>query len=503
MRKGTKHDPETKLKIKQSMAKHWEQKKTQPRRKLSTLSTLLSRAAIASKLGKQFGGDRDLYDVLGYKSVLTFDHFSAKYERQDIASRIVDAPCQSTWRRTPIVYDNNSKNLDSEFELAFNKLASRLRLFHYLERVDRLSGIGRYGLLLIGIRGRKGQDLRTPLVTGLQDESDISYLSVYTEGSVDIETWVTDQSSPFFGRPETYRIDLTNSDVGDIANEDVIVHHTRVLHVAEGVSEDDVYGKPRLQTVYNLLDDLEKVVGGSAEMFWQGAYRGLHIDINPDFQAGDLADSELSALNDEIDDFVHGLRRVIRTQGVNVNTLKAQIADPSGVFNVIMDLISGASKIPKRILFGSERGELASSQDEINWNARITERQLQFAEPVILRAFIDKMIAFGVLPRPKNDEYKVLWPSLFELDDLRKAQAVWTWARAAEKLADAVAVQILSKEQAFQVLDIPGLVGFAQLADTESDTSDSSSDDSSNSGVSEDANDDYLSSEDVGQEPDI
>jgi hypothetical protein len=184
-------------------------------------------------------------------------------------------------------------------------------------------------------------------------------------------------------------------------------------------------------------------------MFWQGAYRGLHIDINPEFQTGDLDDAELEDLTDEVDEYIHGLRRFIRTQGVNIKELDVELGDPTGTYSMIMDLISGTAKIPKRILSGSERGELASAQDEINWNARIKERQEQFAEPQILRPFIDTLIEYGVLSEPKGGIYYADWPSLFELDELRIAQAAWTWGRAVEKFATGRDVrQIISPKEA-------------------------------------------------------
>lgn len=507
MKKGTVHTNATKDSISNSLKSYWEKRRKaggvsvvdkDVGDKLVLMRSLLTRAGLAARLGKQFEGDRDLYDILGYKSDPDFTDFYAKYDRQDVASRIVDAPSQATWRRTPIVYEKNSKTPTTPFEIAWDKLVRRTRVFHYLERLDRLCGIGRYGVLLIGVSGNRGANLKTPLTGGLRDQSDIAYLSVYTEGSASIERFVNDRRSPQFGRPETYRIDQSGNLIGDTTAESIIVHYTRVIHAAEGVEEDEVYGKPRLRPVYNLLDDLEKVVGGSAEMFWQGAYRGLHIDINPDYQHGDLDSDNLTSLNEEIDEYIHGLRRFIRTQGVNVNTLKAQIADPRGVFDVLMNLISGASKIPKRILIGSERGELASSQDEINWNARIKERQEQFAEPNILRAFIDKLISLGALPTPADD-YKILWPSLFEMDDLRKAQAVWTWARAAEKLADAVNVGILDREQAFEILSVPGLIGFSTLGEN-LDSSDLGEQPKEKVTAPSSPNDENLSSEDLGRE---
>lgn len=462
MKKGTKHSKDGKTNISEGMRKSWENRKvenekTKKRRafiknRLLTQRTVsryspISRAALQSTLGYQFGTDRDMYDILGYRVTPEYQDYFARYQRQDIASRVVDAPAQATWRRGPVIYEKDPREITTNFEKDWNYVLSKFRAFHYLERLDRLSGIGRYGILLFGLRDGGRLETKVNLRNNQLKKESLLYLSVYTEGSAAIADFVQESRDPRFGKVEYYDVDLSGDLQTDRGNDKERVHHSRILHVAEGLIEDEIYGTPRLRPIYNLLHDLEKVVGGSPEMFWQGAYRGLHVDINPEFQTGDLDDAELDDLVEEIDEYVHGIRRVIRTQGVTVKPIDVELGDPSGVFDMLTDLISGTSKIPKRILFGSERGELASEQDEVNWNSRIRERQEQFAEPQILRPFIDRLIEYGIISEPK-DEYIIEWPNLFELDELKRAQAAWTWGRAAEKLVLAVQGGLLSNEEA-------------------------------------------------------
>ncbi len=49
----------------------------------------ITRTDIAHVLGQQYDGERDIYDVLGYKEQITEEDYRAKYERQDIAKRII------------------------------------------------------------------------------------------------------------------------------------------------------------------------------------------------------------------------------------------------------------------------------------------------------------------------------------------------------------------------------------------------------------------------------
>jgi hypothetical protein len=96
---------------------------------------------------------------------------------------------------------------------------------------------------------------------------------------------------------------------------------------------------------------------------------------------------------------------------------------------------------------GSERGELASSQDAANWAGRIAARQLNFAEPVILRALIDRLVKWGALPKPSAGRYTVVWDALFEKDDTEKATIAKTWAEAAEKAATATGGPVMTAEE--------------------------------------------------------
>jgi len=385
-------------------------------------SLLLDRQQLAAYLGKQFDGDRDLYEILGYPTTLSIDHYMAKYTRQDIAGRVVDLPPVDTWRHPPIIEDGNGRT-DSEedetpFIAAMKWLIQKRRLWHYLQRVDRVAGIGRYGVLLIGTRG--GTELNTPLVRGaLSRSEDILYFATYSESVASVASLVSDAGNERYGLPQTYQIQIGNSSQ--------LVDASRVIHVAEDLLEDDVYGMPRLQRVYNLTEDLLKITGGGAEATWKVMDRGLHADVRDGFTLEGQSPEDLS---DEIDEYLHGLRRFIRTQGVDINELGSTVVDPSGLFGMIIGLIAASTDIPQRILIGSERGELASSQDQAAWAGAITARQTQFAEPVILRPVIDKLVDAGAVPAPEGGDYSIIWEPLYEMSDVERATVAQNYASA-------------------------------------------------------------------------
>ena len=80
------------------------------------------------------------------------------------------------------------------------------------------------------------------------------------------------------------------------------------------------------------------ISGGSAEMFWRGAFPGYGFKEDKDSSMNAQA---LSDLEDEIQDYMHDLRRYIRLRGISVETLQTQVSDPSKHIQVQIDLISG------------------------------------------------------------------------------------------------------------------------------------------------------------------
>ena len=63
---------------------------------IQTMSILMERAKYASQLGLQYGGDRKIYEALGYPKYINYADYMAKYSRQDMATAIIDRPVNAT-----------------------------------------------------------------------------------------------------------------------------------------------------------------------------------------------------------------------------------------------------------------------------------------------------------------------------------------------------------------------------------------------------------------------
>ena len=401
---------------------------------------MLNRLELAARTGKTFGGKRDLYKVLGYKPIteLRNEDYVGKYLRQDIAQRIVHAYPDAVWTRFPSVQEDDDTQNETAFEMEFDNLAKRLRLFHYLNRADRIAGLGQYSVLLLGVAD--GMDLTEPLMNVSGPEA-VIYLMPFSEYNAQIQKYDENPASERFGLPEIYAL-MTGGYAGknssQMPTKTIYCHHSRLIHLAEGTLENDVFGLPRLQPIFNRLEDLEKVVGGAAEIYWINGRGGLSFNLDKEVQLQPDAKEEFDKATES---YVHQLSRTLRTQGMEVQPLHLPVEGPAEHVEAIMDLISGTTGIPKRILVGSERGELASSQDENNWLTRIEERRDTYCEPLILRPLIDKLMMIGALPMV--EEYTVEWPKLSSASETDKAEIMLKKSQAIRAYTDAQGADML------------------------------------------------------------
>lgn len=404
------------------------------------MSVLLDRLKLSRLAGLMFSGARDLYQVYGYERSPSFENYVAKYVRQDIAQRIIEAPALATWNGIPqiTVTDSRGNKADTsnEFEDRWNIVASEANLISSLSKTDILAGLGHYAILLLGLPG----DINTPArisTEGAGQPSNLMYVQPYSQASAKINELDQDTSSPNFGKPLRYLISSTKespllgTDVVTIPSKEFKAHASRVVHIAERALENSYIGIPRLSAVYNLLDDLLKIAGGSAETYWLVSNRGMQADVDKEMFLGEKDAEDLTA---ELEEYQHQLRRFIRTRGVTIKSLSGDPVKPQETFLMTIALIAAATGIPQRILVGAEQGASASEADRANWASKIEERRTTFAEPYVLRPLLHKLIAAGVLPPPQG-AIKIKWPSTFTLSPLEQAQTMAQFARSVVNLS--------------------------------------------------------------------
>lgn len=401
------------------------------------------RRALALQAGQHFAGERDIYEVMGYPRHLSVEHFMALYDRQDIAERLVDAYPDATWREPPEILGDDS------FKKAFQKVADRLNLWRIMHRADRLMNLGHYGVIFLGLDGGEN-----PALPAEGSDYNLLFMQPHSERTAQITRWEDDPKSPRFGLPLYYRLTSGTNWTGAGANQTTFsVHHSRVIHVAEKAMEDVSIGTPRLKSVFNRLMDLDKLLGGSAEMYWQNVAMLLHFNADA---SSEWAPGEAEKMQEQMEEMQNRLRRMIRTRGVEGQNLAPglQGADPGSHIDKQIQMVAGAKGIPQRILLGNEAGELASTQDETAWQGRVAERREQLATPVFLDQFVAKGTRLGFLPSGYEG---IKWPESDTLGERGRAEVAAQTAAALQNYTNALGGEdVVSPKEFREILGFEG-----------------------------------------------
>ncbi|MCK9569347.1 DUF1073 domain-containing protein [Candidatus Pacearchaeota archaeon] len=392
-----------------------------------------------------FDSRRSLEDECGYPKLGSFtpQQYKHLYDSDPVGCRVVELMPLESQQVTPTIFEDEDTETTTEFEDAWDEIGKSLRgkswfqdeagnpFWDYVLRGDVLSGIGHFGVLLLGIND--GKELFEPAdgveqsITGnaqapAKKGTKLLYMRAFDESQVSVVRWDTDKTSVRYGQPVMYSVTLWNTDQPVTSGStppsgSFDVHWTRCIHISDGLGSSDVVGVPRIRPVLHPVLDIRKVAGGSAEMYWKGAFPGLSLETHP--QLGGNVKVSKATLRSQMEQYFNGLQRYLGLMGMSAKTLSPTVVDPTPQVEIQIKRICIKIGCPVRVFLGSERGELASSQDDSAWNDRLKQRQNGHVTPKIIIPTIDRLIMMGVLPEPNG--YSVIWPDLESLSDMEQA----------------------------------------------------------------------------------
>lgn len=378
-------------------------------------SSLLSR----SQYLNAYGENRDLYKTCGYPENLDFFKYKTMYEREGLATRVINVMSEETWSEPPEVYEKASGR-DTPWERIWNELVEDHNVWFYLSLIDTISGIGSYGVLFCGFDDKEHPS--EPVDSSKQNK--LLYLQAFDQEGARIDSVDQDPRSPRYGLPVFYTLKTTRpADIDGVTcyageQEEIRVHWTRCVHVFDGMHCSRVFGIPRLRPVYNTLLDIQKIKGGSSEMLWAGGFPGFALET-PD-NIHETVEFDPSIVEEEITKYLNGMKRWMGFESLHVKSLAPQVADPTAHFAMNVGYIAATIGCPLRVLMGSEAAHLASEQDSVRWNGRIGRRRVMITTPRILNKFIETLTYANVLPPVKKRIYAD-WKDLNSKSDEDKA----------------------------------------------------------------------------------
>lgn len=380
---------------------------------------------------------RDLDDECGYPK-----HEWSSQEYYDLImaepmAAIVNAlyPLES-WQVSPSVFEDEDAENATEWEEAWDALPQMLGIepsyhageqgsliYSFLQTADILSGVGRHGVILIGLKDGRG--LTEPATPRKNQE--LTFLRTFPEHQARVSQFQLDKNLPRYGWPEQYAIQFANPNTlqtGEI-NEPTsteYVHWSRVVHLADDwheASASALFAWPRCRAVRNPLLDIRKIRGSSAEIYYKGGFGGHHIGTHPSL-GGDV-DVPFDEVKDMYEEYINGLQRAFVTSGMQVDPLAPDTTDPTPYMLTQIEAIAMKMRCPKRKLIGNETGERATEDDKKSWNGVIQSRNHRYVTPKVLCSFINRLINLGVLPKPRDKGYRIYWPDIYALSGMEQA----------------------------------------------------------------------------------
>jgi len=396
----------------------------------NAVGNIMTRAMLAAGFEER----HDINKECGYPNTINIDDYYTMYKRNGIGTRVVNIMPDECWQYLPSIVSPSPA-----FSATFSILENDLKLWHYLYRIDKLSGIGRFGILVLGVDD--GKTLDKPIVTS--KKLNLKYIRAYSEKQVRIQTIETDSKNVRYGLPVLYSVSFANTSDDSGATVTTSVHWTRVVHIADERESSEVYGTPRMENVWNRLLDIRKIVGSSGEMFWNGGFPGYA------FESDGETEIDIPSTKEQVEKHFGGLQRYMALEGIKVRSLEQQIADPTNSFSVQISSIAIAKGIPKRIFLGSEQAQLSSVQDTRRWNGRLIKRQSEYITPLVIKNCVERLIAINVLPKA---EYQITWPDINTVSDIEKAECADKWAMAVSTYIQGDVHLLIPPTQFFTIL---------------------------------------------------
>src|ERR1035437_7105079 len=88
---------------------------------------------------------KDIDKECGYPEVLTPALLKIMYDREGIAKRVNNIFPDECWKQDPEIIETDDTN-DTAFEATLNNILKQFQLFSIMQRADKLSGIGTFGI---------------------------------------------------------------------------------------------------------------------------------------------------------------------------------------------------------------------------------------------------------------------------------------------------------------------------------------------------------------------
>lgn len=392
------------------------------------------REIFSRAISGQYDGADTLHNVFldyGYPQNLDFFHFWNMYRRFGIAKNVVELPVDTGWLSVPEIKGGDA------FDKAFEDSAKRINFWIRVKGLDNRQRVGRYAGMFMRVKDDKQPN--EPLEGTLSGEQGLVSMTPLYESQLEVIETESDPKSENFGNPKMYQHRSgVAGDRNERSQQTFNIHPSRIVIAAEGADDGSILGIPILESVFNSLMDLRKIIGGGGEGFYKNASQNIVFELTDGASATKNLDA-LKKFNDNYDDFSRDrMRRAMWTPGLKPSVLQSDLISPKEFFGVALNDVASGAQIPATVLIGQQTGRLASDEDSKQFLSTVQSRRENYMTDLV-RSLIDWMIQFGILPA---SEYEVIWDDLLASSDK-------------DKLENAEKLSVINKNQVMSGGEIP------------------------------------------------
>jgi hypothetical protein len=348
----------------------------------------------------------NVFQDFGYPVNLSFWDYFNMYDRFGPALAVVEIPVNLSWLQVPII--KGKGNFDSEFE----KLVDKVHFWKRMKGWDNYQRVGRYAGMFQQIRDDRATSEPVDIaLSGSSVEKLLNLIPIY-EGHLKVHEINEDITSEDFGKPIMYQYCPIGFDqVGDGLGNSYDIHPSRIQISAEGAFDGTLNGRPVLKSIFNDLQDLQKISGAGGEGFYQNARNAPIINI-PDKNKAPTGDAK-TELQDALDDYVSKFQKKFIAQGMEFVNHSITMDSPKEFADNSRGNIAAGSGTATAIIFGQQMGVRAADKDFELLLTVVQGRRESHCDEMVKNE-IDALINIGVLP---NEEYEVEWEDITELSD--------------------------------------------------------------------------------------
>lgn len=353
----------------------------------------------------------------GYPISIDNSDLHHMWDRNALAFGAVAILHEKCWEDNPQILQGTEKENDADKLTPWDKKTESFltngEVLDYFSQADLYRIVDGWSGLLI--QYQDGGNWDQPLKGGVKNVTKLIPAWAHQLTPLDINS---DQKSANYGDPAAWQFDegrLTNSTEASaaIAPRQIKVHSDRILILGDWRN-----GRSELRAPYNNFINTEKIEGGSGESFLKNAARQVAINFDKEVKLEEIARAygvqpeEMQEIFDKVaKSFNRGIDSVLMTQGATTTAIQSNVPDPQPHYNINIQSIAAAMRIPAKVLVGMQTGERASTEDLKQFNKRCQGRRVKVIDKD-LRKMVNKFVQAKALD--SVSQFYVKWNDLNE-----------------------------------------------------------------------------------------